>query len=169
MNLIRFLVFVALLAISHFAMALKSDTDKAVFIDSNTASYDDQKEVSIYTGNVVTVQGTLRIKSDKLVVHIKGGEIEKMVFTGRPTKFRQRAGEGKEDLYGEALTGEYYPKNDKLVLIEKAVVSQGSKSTKSRLIIYDSKNSIIKAGEPSSDKKRVTTVFEPKAKKQNNK
>ncbi len=167
MNLIRVFVFTALLVVSHFALALKSDADKAVYIDSNTASYDDQKGVSIYTGNVITVQGSLRIKSDKLVVHLNEGDIEKMVFTGKPTKFRQLVGEGKEELHGEALTGEYYPSSNKLVLIEKAIVSQGSKSTKSKLIIYDSKNSIIKAGEPSSDEKRVTTVFEPKAKKQN--
>lgn len=168
MNLIRFFVFVTLLGTSHLAMALKSDAEKAVYIDSNTASYDDKKEVSIYTGNVVTVQGSLHINSDTLVVHIHEGDIEKMVFTGKPTKFRQRPGEGKEELRGEALTGVYYPKKNKLVLIEKAIVSQGSKSTKSKLIIYDSRNSIIKAGEPSSDEKRVTTVFEPKAKKQNN-
>jgi lipopolysaccharide export system protein LptA len=167
MNLIRFFVFTALVVVSQFAMALKSDADKAVYIDSNTASYDDNKGVSIYTGKVVTVQGSLRIKSDKLVVHINEGEIEKMVFTGKPTRFRQQVGEGKEELVGEALTGEYYPKKNKLVLIEKAIVSQGSKSTKSKLIVYDSKSSIIKAGEPSSDGKRVTTVFKPTAKKQN--
>jgi lipopolysaccharide export system protein LptA len=89
-----------------------------------------------------------------------------MVFTGKPTRFRQKPGKGKEDLHGEALTGEYYPKKDQLILIDKAVVSQGSKSTKSKLIVYDSRSSIIKAGEPSSDGKRVTTVFKPKAKKQ---
>jgi len=165
MKLIKLLIFSLLFSVSPASMALKSDGDQAVYIDSNTASYDDKKKVSIYTGKVVTVQGSLRINSDKLVVHIKEGEIEKMVFTGKPTRFRQKPGKGKEDLHGEALTGEYYPKKDQLILIDKAVVSQGSKSTKSKLIVYDSRSSIIKAGEPSSDGKRVTTVFKPKAKK----
>ncbi len=165
MKLIKLLVFSFLFSISHVATALKSDGDQAVYIDSNTASYDDKRKLSIYTGKVVTVQGSLRINSDKLVVYIKEGEIVKMVFTGKPTRFRQKPGEGKEDLHGEALTGEYYPKKNQLILIDKAIVSQGSKSTKSKLIVYDSRSSIIKAGEPSSDGKRVTTVFKPKAKR----
>lgn len=165
MNLIKVLVFFFIITFSHLALALKSDAEQPVFIDSNTASYDDQKGISIYTGNVVTVQGSLHINSDKLVVYLKEGEIEKMVFTGKPTKFRQRPQKGKEEIHGEGLTGEYYPNQNKLVLIEKAVVSQGDVSSASRLIIYDSRNSIIKAGEQKSDGKRVHSVFGTKASK----
>ena len=166
MNLIKMAVFTILLGTTHWAMALKSDSEQPVYIDSNTASYDDQKSVSIYTGNVVTIQGSLHINSDKLVVHLKNGEIEKLVFTGKPAKFRQLPGEGKEEIHGEGLTGEYYPNQNKLKLIEEAVVTQGNNSSSSRLIIYDSKNSVIKAGEKSSDRKRVRTVFKSKSKEQ---
>lgn len=164
MNLIRFIVFTLLLACNHFAWALKSDAEQPVLIDSNTASYDDKKGISIYTGNVITVQGSLHIESDKLVIFFKDGDIEKMIFTGKPTTFRQRLGEGKDEVYGEGLTGEYYPDQNKLILIEEAVVSQGNNRSASRLITYDSKNSIIKAGEQSSDSKRVHSVFKPRAK-----
>ncbi len=168
MNLIKFFVFTILLACSHLALALKSDAEQPVTIDSNTASYDDAKAISTYTGNVITVQGSLHIESDKLVIYFLQGEIEKMVFTGKPTTFRQRPAEGKEEIHGEALTGEYYPNTNKLVLIEEAVVSQGNNRSESRLIVYDSKNSVIKAGEQSSDSKRVHSVFKPKAKGKNN-
>lgn len=161
MNLIRLIVFTLLLACNQVSWALKSDANQPVKIDSNTASYDDKDGISIYTGNVITVQGSLHIESDKLVIYFKGGEIEKMVFTGKPTTFRQRPGEGKDEIYGEGLTGEYYPSQNKLVLIEEAIVSQGNNRSASRLITYDSKNSIIKAGEPSSDSKRVHSVFKP--------
>ncbi len=166
MKLIKIAVFAILLGTTHWAMALKSDSDQPVYIDSNTASYNEQKSISVYTGNVVTVQGSLHIDSDKLVVYIKGGDIEKMVFTGKPAKFRQLPGKGKEMIYGEGLTGEYYPSKHKLILIEEAVVSQGNNRSASRLIIYDSKNSLIKAGEKSSDNKRVHTVFKSKSKGQ---
>jgi lipopolysaccharide export system protein LptA len=150
---------------SQWVVALESDADQPVHIDSNTATYNNKTGTSIYTGRVVTTQGTLHIKSDKLVVYMKDGEVNKMVFTGKPAKFKQLPGEGKEEIHGEGLTGEYYPKKNKLILIEQAVVSQGTARSASRLIIYDSKNSLIQAGEKTSDSKRVHSVFNSKPKK----
>ncbi len=163
MNLIKVLLGTILLLANMEVMALDSDSNQPVYIDSNTASFNDETGISIYTGDVVTVQGSLHINSDKLVVHLKKGAIEKMVFTGKPAKFRQLPGKGKDEIHGEALTGEYYPNKNQLFLREKAVVSQGNNRSSSRLIIYDSKNYLIKAGEKSSDAKRVHSVFKPKA------
>jgi lipopolysaccharide export system protein LptA len=164
MNFKMFLVGIVLVTFSSLCYALKSDADQPVTIDSNAASYDDKKQLSIYTGSVVTDQGSLHIESDKLVVHLKDGEIEKMVFTGKPARFRQLPDQGQEEIHGEGLTGEYYPQKNKLILIEQAVVSQGNNRSSSRLITYDSKNSLIMAGEKSSDSKRVHSVFQPKKK-----
>jgi lipopolysaccharide export system protein LptA len=164
MYLIKFLVFTIMLMANHWVAALESDADQPVHIDSNTATFNNKTGTSVYTGNVKTTQGTLHIKSDKLVVYLKDGEVSKMVFTGKPAKFRQLPGEGKEEIHGEGLTGEYYPNTNKLILIEQAVVSQGTSRSASRLIIYDSKNALIKAGEKFSDSKRVHSVFKAKAK-----
>ena len=166
MNLIKLCIFTGLLGIGQFSYALKSDSEQPVYIDSNTASYNDKTGTSVYTGDVVTIQGSLHINSDKLVVYVTDGEIDKMVFTGKPAKFRQLPGVGKEEIHGEGLTGNYYPSKHKLVLIEEAVVSQGNNKSASRIITYDSKNSLIQAGEKASDTKRVHSVFKPKAKKQ---
>ncbi|NOQ76284.1 MAG: lipopolysaccharide transport periplasmic protein LptA [Methylococcaceae bacterium] len=165
MYLIKICFFTLLVSVSQWAVALQSDSEQPVYIDSNTASYNNTTGTSVYTGNVETTQGSLHIKSDKLVVYMKAGEIHKMVFTGKPAKFRQLPGAGKDEIHGEGLTGEYYPNQNKLILIEEAVVSQGTSRSASRLIIYDSKNSLIKAGEKSSDSKRVHSVFKAKAQK----
>jgi len=165
MYLIKLFVITILLTVSQWVMALKSDSEQPVHIDSNTATYNDKTGASIYTGKVVTTQGSLRIKSDKLVVYMKGGDVDKMVFTGKPAKFRQLPAVGKEQIHGEGLTGEYYPNKNKLILIENAAVSQGDVRSASRLIVYDSKNSLIKAGEKSSDISRVHSVFGAKPKK----
>ena len=168
MSLSKVLISVFLIQASFCVQALKSDADKPVTIDSNTASYNNQKQISIYTGNVVTIQGSLHINSDKLVVYLKNGGIEKMVFTGKPAKFKQLPGVGQDAIHGEGLTGEYYPDKNKLILIEEAVVSQGNSRSASRIITYDSKNSLIMAGQKSSDAKRVHSVFKPKKKKRLN-
>ncbi len=165
MKLIKISVFTLLWLFINTAYALKSDADQPVYIDSNTASFNDKTQISIYTGNVITQQGTLYITSDKLVVYLKDGSIVKMVFTGKPAKFKQLPGKGKEYIHGEGLTGEYYPDQNKLILIEEAVVSQGGSRSASRRIVYDSKNALIKAGDKSSDSKRVHSVFKSKKNK----
>jgi len=147
-----------------FAMALESDAEQPITIDSNTATYDDKSAISTYTGNVITVQGSIRVNSDKLVVYFVDGDAEKLVFTGNPARFKQTPSEGAEDITAKALTGEYYPKKNLLILIDEATVWQGSGTYESKLIEYDSKNSVVRAGDKSSDSKRVRVLIKPKPK-----
>jgi lipopolysaccharide export system protein LptA len=154
-------------AYSSGLWALESDPDQPISIDSNTATYDDATATSTYTGNVISIQGSIRVNSDKLVVYFIEGEADKLVFTGNKAKFKQTPNEGDEDITGEALTGEYYPKKNLLVLIDQAIVWQGNATYASDLIEYDSKRSIVKAGEKSSDAKRVHVLLQPKQKADN--
>ena len=147
-----------------FAMALESDAEQPITIDSNTATYDDKSSISTYTGNVITVQGSIRVNSDKLVVYFVDGDAEKLVFTGKPARFKQTPSEGAEDITAKALTGEYYPKKNLLILIDDATVWQGSGTYESKLIEYDSKNSVVRAGDKASDSKRVRVLIKPKPK-----
>lgn len=144
--------------------ALESDKDQPITIDSNTATYDDATGTSIYTGSVISIQGSLRVESDKLVVYFKDGDAEKMVFTGNRAKFKQTPKEGDDDITGEALTGEYYPKKNLLILKDEATVWQGNGTYSSNLIEYDSKSSVVKAGQASSDAMRVRVTLQPKSK-----
>lgn len=148
--------------------ALASDPDQPITIDSNTATYDDVTATSTYTGNVISIQGSINIHSDKLLVHFVEGAVDKLVFTGEKAKFKQLPNPGADDITGEALTGEYYPKQNLLVLIDGAIVRQGNTTHTSDLIEYDSKSAIVKAGDKTSDAKRVHSVFQPKQKTANN-
>ena len=144
------------------SFGLESDPDQPITIDSNTATYDDASGTSTYTGNVISVQGSIRINSEKLVVYFVNGEADKMVFTGNKAKFKQTPNEGEEDITGEALTGEYYPKQNLMVLIKEATVWHGNGTYSSDRIEYNSKTSVVKAGEKSSDAKRVHVLLKPK-------
>ncbi len=143
---------------------MESDADQPIVIDSNTATYDDALAISTYTGNVVSVQGSIRVNSDKLVVYFVNGEVDKLVFTGNLAKFKQTPNEGAQDITGEALTGEFYPKKNLLILIDKATVWRESGAYSSDLIEYDLKTSLVKAGEKDSIGKRVHVVLQPKGK-----
>lgn len=147
------------------AWALSSDAEKPIIIDSNTATYDDKSGTSIYTGNVVSTQGSIKVNSDKLTVYFVNGEADKLVFTGNKAKFKQTPNEGDDDITGEALIGEFYPKKNLLVLMNEATVWQGNTTYSSNYIEYDIKTSLVKAGEKSSDSKRVHVVLKPKENK----
>ena len=87
---------------SSVLWALESDPDQPISIDSNTATYDDVTATSTYTGNVISVQGSIRVNSDKLVVYFVDGEADKLVFTGEKAKFKQTPNVGEDDITGEA-------------------------------------------------------------------
>lgn len=158
------LIFSSFALFSHASFALQGDSEQPVHIDSNTATYNDKTQTSVYTGHVITVQGSLRVESDKLEVYLKDGQIIKMVATGKPARFEQLPSEGKEKIKGEALIGEYYPNQSLLILKKQAVVRQGGNKSASELIHYDSRNATIEAGEKASDSKRVHSVFSTKSK-----
>jgi lipopolysaccharide export system protein LptA len=163
----KLFLLLAGLAISYspIGLSLENDNQQPIYIDSDTASYDEKTNISVYNGNVVYTQGTLVVKSDVMTFYMKDGQITKITVTGKPATFKQSPGEGKEDINGRALIGEYYPSTAKLFLIKEALVWQGGNKSSSDLIVYDTKNSVIKAGDTTTGSKRVHTVFEPKNKK----
>ncbi len=162
MNLINKIVGLGLLLISLAVPALESDSEQPIYIDSNDAVYDEKSEISTYTGNVVATQGSIKIDADQLVVYLKSGNITKLVATGKPSKFQQLPGVGKDMMYGEGLINEFYPDKNLLIFMKNASVWQGEAKQSSEYIQYDTKNSLLKAGEPSADGKRVHSVIKPK-------
>ena len=161
MNFIR-LAAVGLIAFTSAVSALESDSEQPIYIDSNKAFYDEKQQTSTYTGDVYATQGSIRIDADKLVVYMTDGNITKLIATGKPSKFKQLPAVGKEEIYGEGLINEFYPDKNLLIFMKDASVWQGDAKQSSEYIEYDTKNSLLKAGETTSDSKRVHSVIKPK-------
>lgn len=151
-----------LLLLAGTASALESDSEQPIYIDSDNAVYDEKAQISTYTGNVMATQGSIKIDGEQLVVYLKDGNIIKLVSTGKPSHFRQLPAVGKEEMFGEGLTNEFYPEKNLLIFMKNASVWQGDAKQSSDYIQYDTKTSLLKAGEPASDGKRVHSVIKPK-------
>lgn len=160
-NLIGF----CLLALCNVCHALESDSEQPIYIDSDRAVYDEKADISTYTGNVHATQGSIKIDSDQLVVYMKEGNIDRMISTGKPSKFRQLPETGKDEIFGEGLINEFYPDKNLLIFKKNASVWQGDAKQSSEYIEYDTKLSLLKAGEHSAegDGKRVHSVIKPKS------
>lgn len=166
MKAVRALMLLALLlgAIAP-VQALESDSRQPIFIEADSATYDDNTGISVYTGKVIITQGSMLLNSDKLVVYTEERRPYKFVATGKPVTFKQTPKPGAEDVHGSSLTAEYYNDRELLVMIEQAVVWQGKDTYKSERIEYDRKHSIVKAGQASSNGKRVHITLHPKEEK----
>lgn len=151
----------ALLVLSTGAVALEDDSEKPVYIEANSAFYDEKEERSTYTGQVILIQGSLRVESDKLVAFSPGGEVKKVIAYGNPVRFRQKP-KPEGEIRGSAKRAEYDLDREVIVLIGDAVVWQNGNKYASDRIEYDQIKGIIKAGEPTSDTKRVKIILRPR-------
>jgi lipopolysaccharide export system protein LptA len=145
-------------------LALENDRQQPIEIEANAATFDEKKGTSTYTGNVKVTQGSIRLWSQKLTVYSLRGEMEKMIATGEPVKFRQTPSLQKEDINGTALRMEFYGNQSKVIMLKKAKLWQGKNSTSSERIEYDSLNAVIQAGKKSSSSQRVKVILMPSKK-----
>jgi len=142
--------------------ALEGDTKEPMTLESNSGFFDDQKGLSVYTGDVIIIQGSMRMEADKVIVYMdKQREITKMVATGNFVTFQQTPEDGKDIVHGKSLKADYFPATKLLVLKKQAVMWQGDNSTASEYIEYDRANELIKAGDVSVSNKRVHVILQP--------
>lgn len=136
-----------------------ADREKPINLEADRMEIDDAKKVAILTGNVVVTQGTLIIKSDRMVITQDGGGFNKGVAYGNPATFRQKREGFDEYIDGQAQRMEYDGRNETLELFDKAVVKKGAEEVRGNYISYNSKTEFYQAfgGGKDSDGKEVAS------------
>jgi len=157
---LKLLTATLLLAVSVPALALKSDSDKPVNIDSENQALDMQGNVATFTGKVVVTQGTIKITADKVVVTRPGGDSNKTIVDayGTPATFYQMQDNGKP-VQGHAQKMHYELAKDLVELTGNAYLEQLDSNVKGDRITYLVKEQKMQAF--GSTGKRVTTVLVP--------
>lgn len=149
-------------------LALDTDSKQPMYIESDTATYDEKKGETVYTGTVKATQGSLEALGDKMIVYQKNGKTDKLVIFGNPAKIKQTPNPGKPDNHGLGQRAEYFPDTGILILYDKAMTWEGEDPAKSEHTVhsdrieYDTRNSLYKAGSPHSGGKRVHVTILPK-------
>lgn len=171
-----------LLSAAPNGWTLESDKDQPIEIEADTGELDDLQNISIYKGDVITVQGTIRMTGDKMTVYYtEDDEMDYLIMKGRPATYRQLPEDSSVYDHAEALTMEYYELKEFVVLIDEALVTQEGLRFSGDRIEYDTKLSQVKAwsnktkvGASSEDakpkkKKRVKITIKKKKDKCTNK
>lgn len=136
-------------------VALATDSQQPIEIEADFAELDDQEGKTIYVGNVVVTQGSIRMTGDKLKVNFsEDRDLEEVYLEGRPAYFKQTPDNG-EDVEGEALLIEYHQLKSLLHLISKARLTQGERLFEGDRINYDTAKSVITARAVPKAKQRV--------------
>lgn len=159
-SLRNLLITSVILVTSASSLAIKSDANQPVAINSLKQSLDMQKNVSTFTDNVVIKQGTINIHANKVVVTYPGGDQNKTYIEafGDPVIFHQMQDSGKP-VTGHAQKVRYDVAMQLVTLTGNAYLEQLDSNVKSDRITYLVQQHQMQA---FSDKgKHVTTVLVP--------
>ncbi|MGA8259798.1 MAG: lipopolysaccharide transport periplasmic protein LptA [Arenicellales bacterium] len=120
------------------ARALTSDRGKPATIEADQVEFDFRTGQRTYKGNVVVVQGTLKVTGDKLVVQYDNNnqQIQTATSWGTPATFKQRPDGKKADVYGEGNTIVLDETKNTLTLIDNAMLKQAGDTAKGKQIVY---------------------------------
>ena len=160
MKIVKLLILITLL-LPLPSWALKSDGEQPIAVEADTLEVREQDGISIYDGNVYLVQGSLQLRSDRMVIHFnEAGELGLLELTGSPAHFRQLDDEQLE-MQGQALRINYTESQSLLELIDEARFSHDGDTIESNQIRIDTTDNSIQAGSSDSDQ-RVKMLIKPK-------
>lgn len=170
-QLIKYSLLGISLMLSCTAIALESDSQHPINIESDAAVLNDKTGFTEYTGRAVLTQGTLKIEGDSITFHFDANKnITKAVAVGALAKYQQVQAAGEKPTRAQGVTMEYYPNKQEIILINKAHVwKQGDEFSGPR-IKYDIANNIVHAGtsaasgntgKPAKTSGRVRVTLQP--------
>ena len=164
-NAFQRLSFILIFGWASNVMALSSDAEQPIEVNADAVNIDESKDISVYTGNVIVTQGSLRITGDIMTIYGITSELDKIIVTGKPVKFRQRPDGKTQDVRGEGLELRYFAITEKIHLLNKAKLWQQGSTMRSAKIVYDTKKAVMTAGtKKGKSKGRVVTTIIPRKK-----
>lgn len=152
------------------AHAERADREKPIQADADKLTLDNAQKVSVFEGNVVIVQGTLRITADRVVLREdkEGNHHATGTGAGKQTTFRQKRDDVDEYVDGSADRFEYDGKLDRLELFGHANLKRSQDDIRGEYISYDTRTeffrvngSAVGSAGPSPASGRVHVTIQP--------
>ena len=138
-----------------------AETGDPINIEADNAKLNEKEGKSIYSGNVLLIQGNIRVTADVVTVFSNGGRLTKISATGKPVKYQQRNQPKEDDIQGEANLLEYFASEDRVVLSDDAKLTQGHTFFSGNRIEYNTKTDIVTAAVSDTGKQRVQVTIQP--------
>lgn len=135
-------------ALAGTAQAEQADRLKPMNAESDNLRYDDARQLSIFTGNVVITKGTIVIRGAQVEVRQDAQGHQFGTVLGNPGYFKQKREGLNEFIEGEAKRIEYDSSADKVRFIGDAVLrrylgTQLNDETRGSVIVYDNRSEVF--------------------------
>lgn len=157
------------LGLSGLACAESADREKPIQVEADHAAVDDRNGVNEFTGNVLVVQGTLRLQADRVLVREDKQGNQTADALGKPIRMKQKLDDNAGWVEGEAEKMLYDSKNGQLRLIGKAWLKRGRDEVRGEFIFFDSVTEQYQARnvapgdtKPATGSGRVVVTLQPK-------
>jgi lipopolysaccharide export system protein LptA len=162
------------------ALAETADRTKPMNIESDAMRYDDLKQTSVFTGNVLVTKGTIIIRGARIDVRQDAEGYQYGVVTAAPGKrayYKQKRNAPDEWIEGESEVIEYDSRADNVKFIRNAVMRRllgatPNDESSGALIVYDQSNDTYtvngstvppNTGVNAPSGGRVRTILTPKS------
>lgn len=164
-----------LLALSMPLQAERADRDKPINLEADRLSIDDLNKVQLLEGNAVLIQGTMELRTSRLVVTHDADGFQKATATGGANglaRFRQKRDGVDEYMEGEAERIEHDARSETTQFFNRAWIRNGLDEVKGAYISYDALNEKflvtttggINKSATGAGQARVRAIIQPKAK-----
>jgi lipopolysaccharide export system protein LptA len=172
-RLIALALLTSLTLLPQLALAEKADRSKPVNIEADKVTVDDKNKIHIFEGRVVLTQGTLVLRSDKLVVTQDLEGYQRGVATGGEgglARFRQKRDNKDEYVEGEGERIEHDARSEVSQFFLRAHVKSGTDEVFGQYIQYSgvTETYLVTNGPNAttipSQQGRVNVTIQPKTK-----
>ncbi|GGY02635.1 lipopolysaccharide transport periplasmic protein LptA [Paludibacterium paludis] len=151
------------------AFAEKADREKPLNLTANDAKWDQIRKVTVLTGNVVAVQGTMIVHSDQAYLTQDDKGNQTLVANGKPVTFRQKSDPDSKgvvewiDAQGDRV--DYATQTHTAILTGNARVKKGESIVIGNVITYNTETQVVESvggTANTANKGRVTIIIPPR-------
>ncbi len=146
-----------ILAPVNRAIGLASDKEQPAVVTADRSEYSEQLQQQTLIGNVLIVQGSLRVRADVIVIGLVEGALDSVDASGRPAIFEQ-LDDARQRVTGQATRVLYSATSDQLQLVGDARLTNPSQSLSGDRIDY---NMDTQAATAQGGKDQVNIVIKP--------
>jgi lipopolysaccharide export system protein LptA len=166
----RLAVWIALALFCLPVQAERADREKPTNIEADKLEYDDARQTTVFTGNVVLTKGTIVIRGDRVVLRQFAEGQQTAVATGRRASFRQKR-EGMEQIVnGFAHQIEYDSRNETVKLTGDGLIKRiecevAIDEITGGVIVYNAQSELftVDGKAPGDANGRVRIIIQPRA------
>ncbi len=123
-----------------------NDRNQPIRLEADRAQLDQNTGISVYEGNVVVTQGSMRLNADKATIFLENGAFRRVEAIGQPARFRVTPEGQRNPIEGEGQKLEYDVGNGQVVITGRVRFTQNQDEFRGERVVYEMGTGRISAG-----------------------